>query len=81
MIQLLFSPGLLSLGCGHAFDGKDVIGASVIAHSSQGQTAHDVGQISRSVAAVNIEIQGKHVQLIPLFKNDHLLECHKSMCT
>lgn len=46
MIQLLFSPGALSLGCGHVFDGKDVIGASVIAQSSQGQAAHDVGQIS-----------------------------------
>lgn len=40
MIPLLFSLGVLSLGCGHVFDGKDVIGASVIAYSSQGQTAH-----------------------------------------
>ena len=40
MIQLLFSPGALSLGSGHVFDGKDVIGASVIAQSSQGQAAH-----------------------------------------
>lgn len=67
VIQLLFSPGALSLGCGHVFDGKDVIGASVIAQSSQGQAAHDVGQISRSIAAVNIEIQANHVQLMPLF--------------
>lgn len=50
MIPLLFSPGECwrgagggggpSLGSGHVFDGKDVIGASVIAPSSRGQTAH-----------------------------------------
>lgn len=40
MIQSLFFPGVLSLGFGPVFDGKDVIGASVIAQSSPGQTSH-----------------------------------------